>query len=281
MKNGNIYVSRIDKEQRTKAFVFKEDVQRDVIACLNPDGSEKFRIYLSEQYEEGFTNPEEARQFTVADDGSVYIYDNPRKFTKYSAEGKKLWEHDVESFPQSQQHDIRLQFPPVPTKDGNIIISAIQRRYSYREETTVIAEMDGNGKTNWYKEFNTKISALPKIAPNGDIYFKTSDYKKRTDDIFHLNGEGRQLEKLRAKRRARDVEAIQSYSFAPDGKLSVETLHTENYNHKREIMVISPYSERVNGNSKDRNPGTIEKTKKFVVIGGVKVPVNESEMAPG
>lgn len=277
VKNGNIYVSRIDKEERKKALIFKEDVQRDVIACLNPDGSEKFRVNLSEQYSEGITNPEEARQFTVADDGSLYVYDSPRQFTKYSDEGKKLWEHEIEPFSTNQQYDIRLQFPPVPTKDGNIIISALQRRLSYNELTTVIAEMDGNGKVNWHKEFNTHISALPQIAPNGDIYFKTSDDKTGSDDIFHLNGEGRQLEILTAKRRARDVEAIQGYSFAPDGKLSVETLHTECYNHKREIMVVSPYSERVNGYDKEQEAGKIKKTEKFVVIGGVKVPVNEGE----
>ena len=281
VKNGNIYVSRIDKEQRKKGFIFKEDVQRDVIACLNPDGSEKFRIYLSEQYVEGVTNPEEAKQFRVASDGSIYVYDNTRKFSKYSADGKKLWEHEVKSFSGSNNYEVWLQNPPEPTKDGNLIISVSQRRYSQNEITTVIAEMDGNGKVNWHKEFETRISGAPKIAPNGDIYFKTNDRKKGIDEIVHLAGNGTQLEKFTSKRKYSGIDAIQSYSFSPDGSLSVETLHTDGYNvdwnHSREIMVIPSYSQRNTEKNQEQEAGTIEKTKKFVVIGGVRVPINEGE----
>ena len=279
VKNGNIYVSRIDKEQRKTKIFFTEDVQRDVIACLKPDGSEKFHIYLSEQYAEGSTNPEEAKQFSVANDGSIYVSNNPQSFTKFSSDGEKLWEHKVDS----KNTDTRLQSPPIPTGDGNLILASRRRKLSTTEMKTVITGMDSNGKVNWEKDFDGKIIDDPRIAPNGDIFIKTNEKDNVTDAILHLSKDGNLIEKFTAKRGNRDIEAIRSFSFGPDGSLSVETLHSDGYDkkwsHKREISILPPAGERLSTagekNDSDQESGKIEKMKEFVVINGVKVPVNK------
>ena len=281
VKNGNVYISKIIKKERRKGiFRKKETVQMDVLSCMNPDGTEKFKINLSDFYQGGWSNPEEARRFSVADDGSVFIMNGSDKFTKYSADGEKLWDYEVKPFNSKGNENLWVQVAPIPTKDGKVLLSTAQRKISGMDWKSNIVEIDENGKETWHKEFKTFITSQPKLAENGDIFFTTND-NKMTDGLVQLNKSGHMLNKFTFERGHEDIHGIQSVNFGPKGNIAVETLHSNGYgtwNHKREISVISTDRETSSAFTENGTPGnetgTIETTEKFVVINGVKVPLN-------
>lgn len=278
VKNGKVYVSKIESFERKKGLFRKETVQRDIIACLNADGSEKFRISLTEPYQDSWSCPSEARKFNVADDGSLYVVRDNKTFVHYSPDGEKLWEY--ESNP-TKPGNTWMQNVPVQTSEGNIVLSSIQRRASDLNWKTNVIELDSDGKELWTRELDYQIASEPKIASNGDMFFHFCQNDKKTEEIVQLNKDGHVINKISVQKGHEDIDAIMSFSLTPDDKLMIETLHSDGYgtwNHKREISVLSTDSELdlaspAAGDSTGET-GVIEKTDDFVIINGVKVPRN-------
>ncbi len=278
VKNGKVYVSKIESFERKKGFFRKETVQRDIIACLNADGSEKFRISPTEAYQDSWSCPSEARKFNVADDGSLYVMRDNKTFVHYSPDGEKLWEY--ESNP-TKPGNTWMQNVPVQTSEGNIVLSSIQRRSSDLNWKTNVIELDSNGKELWTRELDYQIASEPKIASNGDMFFHFCQNDKKTEEIVQLNKDGHVINKISVQKGHEDIDAIMSFSLTSDGKLMVETLHSDGYgtwNHKREVSVLSTNSESEITSSSAGDTagetGVIEKTDDFVIINGVKVPRN-------
>lgn len=278
VKNGKVYISKIDSFERKKGFFKKETVQRDIIACLNQDGSEKFRLSLTEPYEDSWSCPSEARKFNVADDGSLNIIKDNNTFVHYSPDGEKLWEYESKPIKPGNRW---LQNVPAQTSQGNIVLSSIQRRSSDLNWKTNVIELDSNGKELWTRELDCQIASEPKIASNGDLFFRFCENDKKTEGIVQLNKDGVVINKLSVQKGHEDIDAIMSFSLTPDDKLTVETLHSDGYgtwNHKREVSVLSTNSELELASSSTGDStgetGVIEKTDDFVIINGVKVPRN-------
>ena len=279
-KNSNVYVSTIEKIQRKKGFFKKEVVQRDALTCLNQDGSEKFKIYLNDLHYDGLNSPDETKLFNVGDDGSVYVLMEKNRFITISSDGEKLWEYEAKPInPGNNRDEIRMLGVPVQNRNGNMLVTTLQRKSSNKGWKSQVIEMDRNGKEVWKKEFDNRLASDPQIAPDGDIYFRYFENDNKTEGIIHLTQSGHILDKLEIQKGNEDVAAILSFTVTPNNSLAIETMHSESYetwNHKRDIFVISTNNESFSITPQKADPdgkaGIIEKTEDFVVINGVKVP---------
>ena len=283
-KNGSIYFSGIEKKEFKAGFLGlkKETLQRDVFTCLNPDGSEKFKIGISDFEVGGAYRSEEIGNFNIADDGSIYLSAHSQKFSKYSPDGEKLWDYNMKAFNSSGIEQIWLQGAPVPKKNGNVIFAANQRKSSELKWKGYLVELDPDGKEVWKRDFKAFVTSEPKIAENDNIYLKSTNDNEDIDNIHHFNNKGILMDEFTINRKEKSVSAIPGFTFGKDNTLAVETLQSEGkdtWNHTREIMLI-PIDKITHPipklNDTDiQEAGKIEKSKDFIVINGVRVPVNK------
>ena len=292
VKGDNTYFYKPEKKPGAKG-INDEEMFENVLCCMSSDNKEKFKIQVSEPYEGSPSFGPAASEFCVGDDGSIAVNLSEEKIALYSPDGVKQWDQKAATGRFSEENSI-FHGPPVILNDGKVLIKQLQRDNIERPWQTVLAKFNTDGKQIWKLDLCNHESSKPMISENGDIFIKVKNIEQKTDEIIQVNEKGRVINRFTEDRdedmleqffdeREEEISAIQSFELGPDNTLLIETFNPQNKDDKwvynRGISVINTGKEYNPTSSKigktEKEPGKIEKTKEYIVINGVKVPVHE------
>ncbi len=243
----------------------------------------------------------------MGEDGSFAIYQDSDVVTRYSADGEKMWDFHPETTPKGAPFEaLWFQGKPIIDKDGNTYIAAVQKNTIDNQDDlwkTHLTKLDKDGKEVFHREFSSsKMFSDLRQAPNGDLVLGTlsddtnTDQKSRisnwgllnnplTERLFRVSNRGLFKSSFTVPRYYEDNSTFKSVNFTPDSDMMIETIEFKPgtdkvHSHERKLTLIKNdfYKDDLPGDldeANDNGPGVVKKTDKFIIINGVKLPVNK------
>lgn len=196
---------------------------------------------------------------TVTGEGDIFVADHDGNVVGLDGKtGDKTWEFKVVNRPDFPGE--KINFPPTQSPDGSILAVGLHRKLFSLDPKT--------GKKNWEREI-PDLYHQPTFGTDGTVYITPTDYAMSEQS-------GKVLWKHNFNRNTSGLKKVFT-TPQKDGTVFV-SIGSEVFGIKHTVdageIIKKELEEAVIGKlSGEKDRPKIERNNKFVVIGGVKLPV--------